>query len=204
MGPQTRYALSGDVNIAYQVIGEGPVDLVFVMGWVSNIDEFWTEPSFANFLQRLARFSRLIVFDKRGTGLSDRVDEKNLPTLEQRMDDVRAVMDAAGLAQGGAARHLRGRADVRPVRGHLPGAHRRADDVRLFRAAACCARLPVGPHGGSASPVRRGDTRRLGLAARRHRGPRSVRGARRSAFASGGRATSCAARARARCWRSSG
>ena len=94
--PETRYALSGDVNIAYQVIGEGPIDLVFVMGWVSNIDEFWAEPSFAGFLQRLARFSRLIVFDKRGTGLSDRVDEKNLPTLEQRMDDVRAVMDAAG------------------------------------------------------------------------------------------------------------
>jgi pimeloyl-ACP methyl ester carboxylesterase len=96
MQPQTHYALSGDVNIAYQVIGQGPIDLVFVMGWVSNIDEFWTEPSFASFLQRLARFSRLIVFDKRGTGLSDRVDEKNLPTLEQRMDDVRAVMDAAG------------------------------------------------------------------------------------------------------------
>lgn len=96
MQPQTRYAQSGDVNIAYQVVGEGPVDLVFVMGWVSNIAEFWTEPSFAGFLQRLARFSRLIVFDKRGTGLSDRVDEKNLPTLEQRMDDVRAVMDAVG------------------------------------------------------------------------------------------------------------
>jgi pimeloyl-ACP methyl ester carboxylesterase len=96
MQPQTRYAQSGDVNIAYQVIGEGPVDLVFVMGWVSNIDEFWTEPSFARFLQRLAKFSRLIVFDKRGTGLSDRVDEKHLPTVEQRMDDVRAVMDAAG------------------------------------------------------------------------------------------------------------
>jgi pimeloyl-ACP methyl ester carboxylesterase len=96
MQPQTRFALSGDVNIAYQVIGDGPIDLVFVMGWVSNIDEFWTEPSFANFLRRLARFSRLIVFDKRGTGLSDRVDEKHLPTLEQRMDDVRAVMDACG------------------------------------------------------------------------------------------------------------
>jgi pimeloyl-ACP methyl ester carboxylesterase len=96
MQPQTRYAQSGDVNIAYQVIGQGPVDLVFVMGWVSNIDEFWTEPSFARFLNRLASFSRLIVFDKRGTGLSDRVDEKNLPTLEQRMDDVRAVMDAVG------------------------------------------------------------------------------------------------------------
>lgn len=96
MQPQTRFASSGDVNIAYQVVGDGPIDLVFVMGWVSNIDEFWTEPSFARFLERLARFSRLIIFDKRGTGLSDRVDDKNLPTIEQRMDDVRAVMDAAG------------------------------------------------------------------------------------------------------------
>ena len=96
MQPQTRFALSGDVNIAYQVIGDGALDLVFVMGWISNIDEFWTEPSFARFLERLAKFSRLIVFDKRGTGLSDRVDDKHLPTIEQRMDDVRAVMDAAG------------------------------------------------------------------------------------------------------------
>lgn len=96
MQPQTRYAQSGDVNIAYQVVGEGPIDLVFVMGWVSNIDEFWAEPSFARFLQRLASFSRLIIFDKRGTGLSDRVHESQLPALEQRMDDVRAVMDAAG------------------------------------------------------------------------------------------------------------
>jgi pimeloyl-ACP methyl ester carboxylesterase len=96
MQPQTRFAQSGDVNIAYQVVGNGPIDLVFVMGWVSNIDEFWTEPSFAYFLERLAKFSRLIVFDKRGTGLSDRVDEHNLPTLEMRMDDVRAVMDACG------------------------------------------------------------------------------------------------------------
>jgi class 3 adenylate cyclase len=94
--PQTRYAKSGDVNIAYQVLGDGPIDLVFVMGWVSNIDEFWTEPSWARFLERLASFSRLIVFDKRGTGLSDRVDDQHLPTLEQRMDDVRAVMDAVG------------------------------------------------------------------------------------------------------------
>jgi pimeloyl-ACP methyl ester carboxylesterase len=96
MQPQTRYAQSGDVSIAYQVIGEGPIDLVFVMGWLSNIDEFWTEPNFAGFLTRLASFSRLIIFDKRGTGLSDRVQESQLPTLEQRMDDVRAVMDAVG------------------------------------------------------------------------------------------------------------
>ena len=97
--PQTRYAQSGKISIAYQVIGSGPLDLVYVSGWVSNIDEFWTEPSYARFLTRLATFSRLIVFDKRGTGLSDRVHESELPTLEQRMDDVRAVMDAVGSEQ---------------------------------------------------------------------------------------------------------
>src|SRR5215471_19482909 len=94
--PPTRYARSGDVNIAYQVIGDGPLDLVFVMGWVSHLEYFWTEPAFARFLRRLSGFSRLILFDKRGTGLSDRVPIDGLPTLEQRMDDVRAVMDAAG------------------------------------------------------------------------------------------------------------
>ena len=94
--PRTRYAKNGDVNLAYQVIGEGPVDLVFVMGWVSHLDYFWTEPSFARFLRRLASFSRLILFDKRGTGLSDRVPTHGLPTLEQRMDDVRVVLDAVG------------------------------------------------------------------------------------------------------------
>ncbi|MEK7861838.1 MAG: alpha/beta hydrolase, partial [Chloroflexota bacterium] len=96
MDIQPRYARKGEVNIAYQIVGSGPIDLVFVMGWVSNIDQFWTEPSFARFLQRLASFSRLIVFDKSGTGLSDRVPPEQLPTLEERMDDVRAVMDAAG------------------------------------------------------------------------------------------------------------
>ena len=94
--PETTYARSGDVNIAYQVIGDAPLDLVFVMGWVSHMEYFWREPSFARFLLRLASFSRLILFDKRGTGLSDRVPINQLPTLEQRMDDVRAVMDAVG------------------------------------------------------------------------------------------------------------
>lgn len=94
--PETKYARSGDVNIAYQVIGDAPLDLVFVMGWVSHLEYFWEEPSFAHFLTRLASFSRLILFDKRGTGLSDRVPINELPTLEQRMDDVRAVMDAVG------------------------------------------------------------------------------------------------------------
>ncbi|HJT26902.1 MAG TPA: alpha/beta fold hydrolase [Pyrinomonadaceae bacterium] len=94
--PETMYARSGDVNIAYQVIGDAPLDLVFVMGWVSHLEYFWREPCFARFLLRLASFSRLILFDKRGTGLSDRVPINQLPTLEQRMDDVRAVMDAVG------------------------------------------------------------------------------------------------------------
>jgi pimeloyl-ACP methyl ester carboxylesterase/DNA-binding winged helix-turn-helix (wHTH) protein len=92
--PETHYARSGDVNIAYQVVGSGPRDLVFIMGWVSHLDYFWAEPSFARFLHRLSTFSRLILIDKRGTGLSDRVTE--LPTLEQRMDDVRVVMDQVG------------------------------------------------------------------------------------------------------------
>lgn len=94
--PTTRYARSGDVNIAYQVTGDGPRDLVYVPGWVSNIEVMWDDPSLARFLRRLASFSRLITFDKRGTGLSDPVDIDRLPTLEDRMDDVRAVMDAVG------------------------------------------------------------------------------------------------------------
>jgi pimeloyl-ACP methyl ester carboxylesterase/DNA-binding winged helix-turn-helix (wHTH) protein len=94
--PETHYAQSGDVNIAYQVVGSGDLDVVFVMGWVSHLEYFWKEPHFAAFLQRLANFSRLILFDKRGTGLSDRVPLSELPTLEQRMDDVRAVMEAVG------------------------------------------------------------------------------------------------------------
>lgn len=107
--PQTRYTSSGDVNIAYQVVGDGPVDIVFVMGWVSHLEYFWHEPLFARFLRQLAGFSRLILFDKRGTGMSDRVPVNALPTLEQRMDDLRAVMDAAqsrkaiifGVSEGG-------------------------------------------------------------------------------------------------------
>ena len=97
MQPETRYADSGGVNIAYQVVGDGPRDIVFVLGWVSNIEVFWEEPALVRFLTRLASFSRVILFDKRGTGLSDRVSD--MPSLEVRMDDVRAVMDATGSKQ---------------------------------------------------------------------------------------------------------
>jgi pimeloyl-ACP methyl ester carboxylesterase/DNA-binding CsgD family transcriptional regulator len=94
--PTTRYAKSGEVRVAYQVIGHGPVDLVFVPGYISNLEIHWEDPGFARLLQRLGTFARVIQFDKRGTGLSDRVDTHHLPNLETRMDDVRAVMDAAG------------------------------------------------------------------------------------------------------------
>lgn len=92
--PETRYARNGDVSIAYQVTGDGPVDVVLVPGWVSHVEYAWEEPSYARFLKRLASFARLILLDRRGTGLSDRV--AGLPTLEERMEDTRAVMDAAG------------------------------------------------------------------------------------------------------------
>ena len=92
--PETRYAKSGDVHIAYQVLGEGPFDLVFVPGFVSNVEASWQNPARAGFFRRLASFSRLILFDKRGTGMSDRTSQ--IFTLEQRMEDVHAVMDAVG------------------------------------------------------------------------------------------------------------
>ena len=94
MLPETKYALSSDVNIAYEVIGDGPIDLVIVIGWVASIEGVREMPGYAQFLQRLASFARVIQFDKRGTGMSDRVTQA--ATMEERMDDVRAVMDAVG------------------------------------------------------------------------------------------------------------
>jgi class 3 adenylate cyclase len=106
--PETRYAKSGDVRIAYQVAGTGSLDLVLVPGFVTNLDLIWEYPAYSGLLSRLVAFSRLIVFDKRGTGLSDRM--AGIANLETRMDDVRAVMDAAhceraalvGISEGGA------------------------------------------------------------------------------------------------------
>src|SRR4051794_27282625 len=92
--PQTRYAESGDTSIAYQVVGDGPIDVVLVLGFTTHLELQWEAPVFARFFERISSFARLILFDKRGTGLSDPVTE--VPTLEQRVDDVRAVMDAAG------------------------------------------------------------------------------------------------------------
>lgn len=92
--PATRYARSGDLNLAYQVFGEGAIDLVFIPGWISHVDLAWEVPAYARFMSRVARFARVIVFDKRGSGLSDPV--KDPPTLLERSADVGAVMDAVG------------------------------------------------------------------------------------------------------------
>jgi class 3 adenylate cyclase len=94
LSPVTRYAKSGDIHIAYQVVGDGPLDLVWAPGYISHVEFAWDEPSHAAFIRRLATFSRVIRFDKRGTGMSDR--SVAVPTLEERMDDVRTVMDAVG------------------------------------------------------------------------------------------------------------
>lgn len=107
MHPDTHYAKSGDIHVAYQVFGEGP-DLIMAPGFVSHIENYWDEPRFARFLSKLGKFCRVVLFDKRGTGLSDRV--ANLPAMDERMDDLRAVMDAVkieraaqfGISEGGS------------------------------------------------------------------------------------------------------
>jgi pimeloyl-ACP methyl ester carboxylesterase len=107
---QIRYAKNGNVHIAYRVVGNGPLDLVVVPGWVSHLEAHWENPLVWRFAERLASFSRLILFDKRGTGLSDPVSEEHLPTLEMRMEDLHAVLDAVGskraalfgISEGGA------------------------------------------------------------------------------------------------------
>jgi pimeloyl-ACP methyl ester carboxylesterase len=108
MRAETRYAKSGNLHIAYQIFGHGDIDLIFCPALVSHIEHYWEEPRMAHHLERLASFARVITFDKRGGGLSDR--EVASPTLEDRMDDIRAVMDAAdskktalyGFSEGGS------------------------------------------------------------------------------------------------------
>src|SRR5262245_12862564 len=94
--PEIRYVRNGDVALAYQVVGEGPIDLVFLHSFVNNIEIAWESPHYARFLRRLASFSRLIFMDRRGTGLSDRLSPSDLPPLEVLMDDLLVVLDAVG------------------------------------------------------------------------------------------------------------
>ena len=128
MQPETRYARSGDVRIAFQVVGNGPFDLVFIPGFISNLEIAWESPARARFFSRLSSFSRLILFDKRGTGLSDRVSP--VQTLEEGMDDVRAVMDAAGCERAALFGVFRRRGDERAV----------CSDLSRADAGACPSR----------------------------------------------------------------
>src|SRR5438876_3272503 len=174
MPPQTHYAKSGEVNIAYQVVGDGPLDLVFVPGFISHLDLQWADPRIARFREKLASFSRLIMFDKRGTGLSDPVAAP--APLEDRMDDVRAVMDAAGsdraalfgLSEGGAMSILfaatypeRTRALVLcgafPT-GTLDPDENPAGSAGSTYTTACATRLSIGARGARSRSTRRAPT----------------------------------------------
>jgi class 3 adenylate cyclase len=106
MPPETRYARSGDLYIAYQVVGDGPMDLIYVPTWISQVEHYWDDPGISRYFTRLASFSRLIMFDRRGSGLSDPVPQA--PTLEEQIDDVVAVMDAAGSKQAAVYAQLEG------------------------------------------------------------------------------------------------
>ena len=124
--PETRYSKSGEVSIAYQVVGSGPLDLVFVTGAVSHLDLQWTNRAWAKFLSQLASFSRLIMFDKRGTGLSDPVSEP--PTFDEHMDDVRAVMDAVGSERAAAL----GYSDGGPIAALFAATHPERTDALIL------------------------------------------------------------------------
>jgi len=140
--PQTRYARSGDLSIAYQVFGEGPNDLVMVPGFVSHIELLWERPAAARMLRRMASFSRLILFDKREQGLSDRIGRP--PTLEEAMDDVIAVMDAAGSESA----TLFGTSEGGPMTILAAAAHpERVRSLALYGTYAKMTRAPDHPEG---------------------------------------------------------
>ena len=121
--PDTHYARSGNVYVAYQAFGQGPFDLVVVPGALSNIEYGWEIESWQNYYGALASFARVLLFDKRGTGISDPVP--GAPSVEERMDDVRAVMDAAGSERAALIGSLDGGGDGGVVRSHLPRTHGR-------------------------------------------------------------------------------
>ena len=196
--PETHYARSGDVNIAYQVIGSGPRDLVFIMGWVSHLEYFWAEPSFARFLLRLATFSRLILIDKRGTGLSDRVTE--LPTLEQRMDDVRAVMEQVGSNYAALLGVSEGGPMCALFAATYPEKTRALVMIGTYAKRHWDPEYPWGPTHEAREAFYEHDPRRVGRSDR-PRGARADGGRRSGVSLRGGRPTCAWARAPARHWR---
>jgi class 3 adenylate cyclase len=149
--PETRYAMSGEVSIAYQVVGTGPIDLVLVPGFVSNVELAWDDPNSVTFYRALAEFSRLIVFDKRGTGLSDRVS--GIAPLEVRMDDLHAVMNAAGSERAAIIGFSEGAAMTVLFAATYP---ERVRAIILCGGTARYTRAPDYPFGPSAAEYRLG------------------------------------------------
>jgi pimeloyl-ACP methyl ester carboxylesterase len=139
--PKTRYARSGDCHIAYQEFGSGDLDLVLVSGFVSHIELLWEGEHSARFPEGLGSFARVLNFDRRGTGLSDPVTEA--PTLEQRMDDVRAVMDAAGSERAALLGLSEGATMSRPAYGRVRADRRRHRGDRRPHAARICSLADV-------------------------------------------------------------
>jgi pimeloyl-ACP methyl ester carboxylesterase len=147
--PPTRYARSGDLSIAYQVVGDGPVDLVLVQGFATHLDVQWEAPAFRQFFERIGSFARLILFDKRGTGLSDPVPQ--VPTLEDRVDDVRAVLDAAGSERAA----LYGISEGGPMSVLFAAAHpERVSALILYGAMARTTEAPDYPYASPAEALR--------------------------------------------------
>jgi class 3 adenylate cyclase len=143
MRPETRYAKSADINIAYQVVGDGPFDLVVVPGWISNVDFAWEDPLYGEWVRQLTAFSRVILFDKRGTGLSDR--DVGDSTLEDRMDDLRAVLQAAGSEKAAVMGFSEGGALSMLFAATYP---ERVLALVLYATFACAREAPDYPAGG--------------------------------------------------------
>ncbi len=140
--PDTKFARAGELCIAYQVLGEGDVDVILVPQWLSNIEQYWEHPASSYFLRRIASFSRLILFDKRGTGLSD--PAPSTQTLEERMDDVLAVMDAAGSERA----VLLGTSEGGPMAALFAATHpERCESLILYGACARWLQAPDYPEG---------------------------------------------------------
>ena len=146
--PETRYAQSGDVSIAYQITGNGPVDLVHFPGFVSHVELQWKNPHFARYADQLGSFCRLIRFDKRGTGLSDR--QAGIATMEERMDDVRAVMDAAGIEKA----FIMGVSEGGPLSALFAATYpQRVLGLIIFGACACDVKKPDYPWGAEPDQI---------------------------------------------------
>ena len=139
--PETHYVKSDDVHIAYQVLGDGPFDLLFVPGFVSNVEALWRSPDQSAFFRRLASFCRLILFDKRGTGMSDRGTHDF--TLEQRMHDVQAILDAIGCKQAALFGVSEGGPMALLYAATYPHRTSALADLRLLRQAVTGSGLPI-------------------------------------------------------------